>query len=242
MLGVPSSALARRNRLGSYTAYMVPDDEVEDFLHSPDCQTFLYLFFSILIMFDIRKIVVVLLIAILFAVFVFSTIEAVYPSPSYDDFCDDQARPFLGDRDSCENVDVPQEAYDTCEGRIEYRYDSNGCASEYYCETCYEEYDAAREQYYRVLFYVSAVLSLIAIFVALNLPTNKKKTSIHEWVGTGLLLGGAFVLLFGTVQGFNSLDRFVKPIVILAELVLVIYLAYKKLQQVDDQTLIVLNP
>lgn len=78
------------------------------------------------------------------------------------------------------------------------------------------------------MFYVSALLALIVIFVALNLPVKKKKNNIHEWVGTGLLLGGAFVLLFGTIQGFSSLDRFVKPIVMLAELILVIYLAYKK--------------
>jgi predicted nucleic acid-binding Zn ribbon protein len=178
-------------------------------------------------MFDIRKIIVVLLIAILFSVFVFSTINAVYPSPSYSDFCDNNPRAPMKVETECTPVDVPQEAYDSCEGYIDYERDSNGCATSYYCETCSEEYEAAQDRFHQIMFYISAVLALIVIFVSLNLPV-KKNNDVHEWIGTGLLLGGAFVLLFGTVQGFTSLDRFVKPVVMLAELALVIYLAYKK--------------
>jgi len=181
-------------------------------------------------MFDFRKALMVLVIAVLFAIFVFSTVEAIYPSPEYGDFCDNNPRQPIprGLENECEALDVPQSAYDSCEGHISYEYDSNGCATEYFCNTCQNEYDDAREQHDRVVFYVSAILSLIAIFVALYLP--EKKSKLHEWVGTGFLLGGVFVLFFGTIQGFTSLDRFIKPIVILVELVLVIYLAYKKLQ------------
>jgi hypothetical protein len=183
-------------------------------------------------MFDIRKIVIVLLIAILFSVFVFSTINAVYPEPAHNDYCEEEkprAMPIVKVESECEEVGVPQEAHDSCEGYIEYERDSNGCATSYYCETCQNDYRAAREGYHQIMFYVSAILALIVIFISLNLPIKKtSENNIHEWVGTGLLLGGAFVLLFGTVQGFNTLDRFVKPIVMLAELVLVIYLAYKK--------------
>jgi len=171
----------------------------------------------------------VLLIAILFSVFVFSTINAVYPEPGYSDFCDNNLRaPLEKVGSECANIDVPADAQDACAGYIAYERDSNGCATNYYCETCDNEYQDARDNYQQIMFYVSALLALIVIFVALNLPVKKKKNNIHEWVGTGLLLGGAFVLLFGTIQGFSSLDRFVKPIVMLAELILVIYLAYKK--------------
>ena len=188
-------------------------------------------------MFDVRKVIIVGLIAVLFAIFVFSTIEAVYPSPEWDEYCDNErAYPRnVGDSSECPSVDVPQDEQQACEGYIDYRYDSNGCATEYFCNTCQVELSQAQDMHSQIVFYVSAVLSLIAIFVALTLPQalnnkkGKKRNDVHEWVGSGLLLGGALVLIVGTFMGFGSLHAYVKPIVILAELILVIYLAYKKL-------------
>lgn len=187
-------------------------------------------------MFDIRKIVVVLLIAILFSVFVFTTVEAIYPSPEYDSYCGTNSRSYampVKESLDCPALNPSQDAIAECDpkGYISYRYDSQGCATEYYCETCDKEYQAAQDSHSRVVFYVAAVLSLIAIFVALSLPSQTKKgNNVHEWIGSGLLLGGAFVLLFGTIQGFSSLDRIARPIVMLLELALVIFLAYKKLK------------
>ena len=42
---------------------------------------------------DVRKILVIFLIGILYAVFVQSLIEAVYQQPRYEDFCNQQAYP-----------------------------------------------------------------------------------------------------------------------------------------------------
>jgi multisubunit Na+/H+ antiporter MnhC subunit len=79
-----------------------------------------------------------------------------------------------------------------------------------------------------VTFFISAFLALIAIFVGLYLPA--KENTLNEWIGTGFLLGGAFVLIFGTIQGYGSLHRWLKPVIMLAELLLVIFLAYKKVK------------
>jgi hypothetical protein len=179
-------------------------------------------------MFDIRKIVIVILIAVLFSVFVFSSIEAVYPSPNWGDYCDNNRVkvPFQGER-NCTPIDVPDEAYDTCEGNIDFRY-QNGCATEYFCNTCSVELEAAQEMHDNVTFFISAFLALIAIFVGLYLPA--KENTLNEWIGTGFLLGGAFVLIFGTIQGYGSLHRWLKPVIMLAELLLVIFLAYKKVK------------
>jgi len=40
---------------------------------------------------DIRKIIIILVIGALFAFFVNALIEAVYPSPDYNDYCEDRA-------------------------------------------------------------------------------------------------------------------------------------------------------
>ena len=73
---------------------------------------------------------------------------------------------------------------------------------------------------------ISAVLALIAIFVGLYLPAAVN--SLNEWIGTGFMLGGVFALFFGTATSYTHLGRFVKPIVLILELALVIFMAYKQ--------------
>ena len=70
-------------------------------------------------------------------------------------------------------------------------------------------------------------MGLIALIAGLYLP--KKKNPINEWVGSGFLLGGILTILVGTVRYFGDMGRYARPIIILVELVLVIYLAYRKL-------------
>ncbi|MBU0615184.1 MAG: hypothetical protein KJ601_03765 [Nanoarchaeota archaeon] len=184
-------------------------------------------------MVDIRKIIIIFVIGILFSVLVFSTIEAVYPQPEWEDYCkmnNIRAGPITVKQGDCAALDVPIEVQEKCtedHGYIDYKYDSVGCAESYYCETCQYEYDQEMDKYNQYVFYISAVLALIAIFIGLYLPA--KKNSLNEWIGTGFMLGGAFALFFGTVRSFTSLGRYTKPIVIFLELILIIFLAYKKI-------------
>jgi len=185
-------------------------------------------------MVDIRKIIIIFVVAILFAVLVFSVIEAVYPTPEYEDFCREKfnprAAPIIKETKDCEDLDVTQTTINSCEdkkGFIEYDYDSKGCAISYECNTCNYELEQAREKHDKVTFYISAFLSLIAIFIGMYLPA--KGNTLNEWIGTGFMLGGTFALFFGTMVSFRSLDRFVRPVVILLELILVIFIAYRKI-------------
>lgn len=180
---------------------------------------------------DVRKIIIIFVVSILFAIFVFSMIDAVYPSPEYNDFCkDNYAKIPKIVADNCGKINVSTTDQNSCnekEGYIEYNYDSTGCATDYSCNTCQNEYDNARDQHNNYVFYISAFFSLIAIFLGIYLPANKN--ALNEWVGTGFMLGGAFALFFGTATSFGSLDRWLRPIVILLELILVLFVAYKKI-------------
>ncbi|MFH1839789.1 MAG: hypothetical protein ABH849_01430 [Nanoarchaeota archaeon] len=148
---------------------------------------------------DKRNFVIIFVIALLFAVFVFAAIDAVYPRPQYNDFCEEKfVEPRLPDE---QQIVEDQE--------------------------CRESYDAAREKYEQFVFYISAVLSLVAIFLGLYLPAHAN--TLNESIGSGFMLGGVFALFFGTIRSFSELGRFTRPIVILLELVLIIYIAYKKL-------------
>jgi len=185
-------------------------------------------------MVDVRKIIIIFVVAILFAVLVFSVIEAAYPSPKYEDFCKQnmysKPAPVVKEPVDCKLIDISaqdQKACDDKKGVIEYNYDSRGCATSYKCNTCNNEFQLAQEQHSKYVFYISAVLSLIAIFIGMFLPAQNN--TLNEWMGTGFMLGGAFALFFGTASSFIFLDRITRPIVIFCELALVIFISYRKI-------------
>lgn len=185
-------------------------------------------------MVDVRKIIIIFVIAILFAVLVFSVIEAFYPSPKWEDFCRQinypVEKPCISEK-TCPEINVSEKDRKECEdkkGYIEYtELDTNNCPTIYRCNTCQHEFDMAQEKHQRYVFYISAFLSLIAVFIGLFLPA--KQNTLNEWVGTGFMLGGTFALFFGTLTTFRWLDRYVRPIVILLELILIIFIAYRKI-------------
>jgi hypothetical protein len=186
--------------------------------------------------FDLRKIGIILVIAVLYSIFVFATINAVYPQPEHNDYCkySDMIYPKpvreLGDEKCPEFKGATEEENKACvdqEGYIAYKYDEYGCAKSYYCEFCQRDFDKANEKHNLVSFLISAVFALIAVGVGLYLPA--RKGSLNEWVGTGFMLGGLITLFAGTVMVYGELHRYVKPVVIFAELVIVLWLAYKKL-------------
>ncbi len=183
-------------------------------------------------MVDIRKIIIILVIAVLFSVLVFSVIEAVYPQPKWEDFCKGSiySRPaqIVKELANCSDLSVGKEEIKKCDekhGIIQYDYDSRGCAIDYKCDTCEYELRQSQEKHSKYVFYISAFLSLFAIFIGLFLPA--RKNTLNEWIGTGFMLGGTFALFFGTLTSFMFLDRYTRPIVILLELVLVIFMAYR---------------
>ena len=182
---------------------------------------------------DIRKIIIIFVVAILFSVLVFSVIEAVYPRPEYNNFC--KMNNYAPQKPwpvvvNCTDMPISTAAQKDCsdkKGYMEYvDYDSNNCPTKYECNTCQTELDVETKRHDVYVFYISAFLALVAIFIGLYLPA--KENDLNEWIGTGFMLGGTFALFFGTVQSFNSLDRLVRPIIILLELILVIFVAYRK--------------
>jgi len=149
---------------------------------------------------DIRKIIIILVIAALFAFFVNALVEAVYPSPDYDDYCEEFDRPY-----ELKEENVDEAAWKECQ----------------------EEYDNEKEKYNLVVFYVSIVLGLIAIIVGLFLPSDKD--DLNQWVGSGFMLGGFFTLFIGTMRAYGDLHRIIRPIILLIELLIVIYVSYRKI-------------
>jgi hypothetical protein len=184
-------------------------------------------------MFELRKYIVVLVIAVLFAIFVQSSIEAIYPQPQYDDFCKSErsAKPYplVRQTTECPEYLAPsQEKLDGCfdkKGQPDYNYDANGCPTKYECSYCNKFYNDSQKYYNFIVFIVSSIAGLIAIALGLILPSPKNV--LNEWVGSGFMLGGVFTLFFGTATYYSDMHRIARPIVMLVELVIIIYLIYK---------------
>ncbi|MBI1935016.1 DUF202 domain-containing protein [Candidatus Woesearchaeota archaeon] len=191
-------------------------------------------------MIDLRRVAIIFVIAILYAVLVNAIIDAVYPSPRYEDFCKttryypEKPYPIAADRKECPKYKEPTQAeLDKCaeeKGMPDYRYDAYNCPVEYKgCNFCQKNFDDANEKYNFYVFLISSVLALVAIAIGLLLPPHN---SLNEWVATGFMLGGLITLFFGTFRYYRYLGRYIKPLVIFVELIIVIYLAYKKLKDI----------
>ena len=154
-------------------------------------------------MVDYRKVIVSLTIALLFMFFVQASIQAVSSPPSYIEFCD---------LDFPDKTSLSEEEFE----EQRERYDEE-------LERCTEEYNEADTKYSLFVFIISGVLGLIAIFVALKIPS---KQDVSSMVSSGLLLGGLITLFVGTIRGWGGIDIYLRPLVLLLELLLVIYLAY----------------
>jgi hypothetical protein len=180
---------------------------------------------------DVRKILVIFLIGILYAVFVQSAIEALHPAPKYEDFCrQDYSYPAspvkMAEPENCTPLPTLQ-----CDkgGNVQYNYSGGFCPTSSYCDYCNVDLEKAQQEHRLIVFIVSSIMALIAIAVGLMLPVHKKP--INEYIGTGFLLGGLITLFFGTIVYYSDMTRIIRPIVMLLELALVIFLAYKKLKK-----------
>ena len=190
-------------------------------------------------MIDLRRVAIIFVIAILYAIFVNAFIAAFYPAPKYEDYC--KARFYaekpvpgaVGKKECAPYQEPSQQALDKCaeqKGFPEYTYDAYGCVIGYKgCNFCQRDFDAANQKYNLIFFIFSSVLAIVAIAIGLLLPPTN---SLNEWIATGFILGGLITLFFGTFRYYEYLGRYLKPAVILAELLIVVYLSYKKLRDI----------
>lgn len=164
-----------------------------------------------------KKIILSISIAILFVLFVAYAIETIYPSPKYENFCTLNMNQYYNQSD-CEanngtwtdNLAVP---------------DKTAPASvSGYCDTytkCQEQYTAASNPYNRNVFFISLVVGILTIIISVILAV--------ESVSSGLMAGGAILVIYGTIRYWGSLSNIWRTLMLALALGILIYLGYKKL-------------
>ena len=157
----------------------------------------------------IKSAILALVIAIVLASLVGYAINVFDESPEWDDFCGDF-------RNLGSDKEVTRESCETQEGA---RWMDNYCDYNYQCQM---DYDDARDKHGLTVFLVSVPAGLIALFVGvvLGLPS----------VSSGLMLGGVFLVFYGTASYWSNFSDIVRVVILAIALSILIWLGYRKLE------------
>src|SRR3989338_8650669 len=176
---------------------------------------------------DLRQIAVAAAVAILSAVFVILLIDLIYQEPQWNDYCKNDFGPRAkavpaGIELKCDYGYGEEEQKCVEEkGLVRTKLNESGCPVFDYCDTCSKDYDAARGIYTRNVFIVAGVIGVVAIFAGTLWKI--------EFLASGLMFGGIILLFYATVRYFHDADKFLRVVIIFAELLLVLWIGYKKL-------------
>ncbi len=187
---------------------------------------------------DLKKISLSVGIAVVFAFFIAFLIDALYSSPEYNMFCKNQEHfPYqpkgfseFSGRDNCAELLQNETLLATCNekgGYVAYLQNSSGCQTTPYCELCQKQFSDATEEYNKNLFYVTFPIGLVAIIVGMYLPL------FIEAIASGFMFGGILTLIQATVRVFGDLGKFTRVILLGLELVILIWIGYKKVSDKD---------
>ncbi len=154
----------------------------------------------------LKSIILSITIAIVLSAFVIYFLNSVYPSPKYNDFCGERARP------------LAQENKTSC-------LEQNGVWQDGWCDydyKCRQEYDKAREKYDLARLIVSVISGIITLTIGIMLALPS--------VSAGLMLGGTFLIIFGTGSYWEYFNDWIRTLILGIALIILIWLGYKKLK------------
>lgn len=182
---------------------------------------------------DLRQIAVAAAVAILSAVFVILLIDLVYKEPQWSDYCKDEFGPRtkpvpIGTELKCD-YQYGEEEQKCAEdkGLVRTKLNESGCPIFDYCDFCNKDYDAVMKVYTRNVFIVAGVIGVIAIFSGTLWKI--------EFLASGFMFGGIILLFYATMRYFHDADKLLRVIIIFAELLLVLWIGYKKLYKVKKR-------
>ncbi|MEN9626762.1 MAG: hypothetical protein RL557_1090 [archaeon] len=163
----------------------------------------------------IKAIIMSVIIAIVLSAFVIYLTESIYPGPKWDDYCGNvhgALKPEYNDK----GVYQINETECVANGGS---WRNNYCDYYYECQQAFNKVD---EKHKLVVFVVSAIAGIVAIALGIILALPS--------VSSGLMIGGGFLMIYGTSQYWYNLTNWLRAILLGVVLVILIWLAYKKLK------------
>jgi hypothetical protein len=152
-------------------------------------------------------------IAVVIYILVLLGIQAFYPAPQYQDFCNQtlSSTPYISGYDSCaDNITVG-----TCRAsmKVDNVYNKE-------MQKCSTEFDNANKTYGKNLFIITSIIGVIIILIAFFL------SSIAS-ISAGITISGIVLIMFGFIRGWQGTDDRLKFVVGLIVAAIIIFLAIK---------------
>jgi len=164
-------------------------------------------------------------ILVVYALVLWQGIQAFYPQPEFDDFCENGfERPFPRGIDVECGFDADlEDRRNSCErakGLFRYEYDENGCAIGGGCDECNINYNEARDEYSRNIFIISLIIGVVTFALGFFILSI-------EPVGSALLGSGIWAIFYGTVWNWRNFSNIVRFVLLLIVLVALIWVAIR---------------
>lgn len=177
---------------------------------------------------DAKKIALIIGIAVLLPLFIGLFTDAVYTEPQYDKYCNDSKYYTTPVKIGTNCTYQPNPIQDQCYrdgGIARTTYDANGCDQFDFCDYCSKEYTAAQQQYNQTLFYILLPIGLLIVILGIYLTI--------DYLGAGFMFAGLITMFYATFRYFGDMSKLARAIVILIELLVIIWIGYKKIGRHD---------
>lgn len=175
-----------------------------------------------------KKLAMIFAIAILLPLCIGLFVDAIYQEPKYEDYCNQTFYPEY--KQPIANVSCPDFSmtaeYQDCinkHGNPIFKYDQNNCQVYDKCDMCPIIYNEVQSKYNRNLFFILAPIALIFVILGIFLTI--------EYLGAGFMFGGLILLFYATLRYFSDMSKVLRAIVIFVELLIIVYIGYKKIEQ-----------
>ena len=182
---------------------------------------------------DIKRAAMVVGIIVLLPLFIGLFFDAIYQAPKYEDFCNNsmysapmaapaKLNPNCNCSITCDyNYGKDYEKCVNSKGNANFKYDSNGCQIYESCDYCSVHFNDAQSLYNRNLFFIIAPVGLAMIILGIYISVN--------YIAAGLMFGGIITMFYATMRYFSEMSKLLRALVILAELLVIIWIGYKKI-------------
>lgn len=177
---------------------------------------------------NVKNLVLGIGIIIVFGLALWQGIEAFYPSPQYEKFCNSTIGkygpigPYSVDGKSCNFSTSLQRQQDECYtqgGQPVFGYDERGCSVILEkCDLCNKDFNTAQDEHSKVVFIISIIVGIITLIVGYSILSI-------EPVGSALIGGAVWAIFWGSVVNWRNLGSFWRFGLLFLALILLIWIA-----------------
>ncbi|MDP3989931.1 MAG: hypothetical protein Q8Q01_01875 [archaeon] len=161
-----------------------------------------------------KNFIIVIGIAILFALFVGYGIEVFDPAPKNEEFCRQDLYEIQEQAD-CEEAGGLWQGYEEV---APVTRPKGFCNAPY---KCYDEFSQAQAKHDKIVFIVAIIIGILGVITGVILK--------KDVVSTGITAGSVLLILYGTIRYWQYANNTLKFILLGIALAVLIWLAYKKL-------------